>query len=107
VYEVVEFKLDKELNEQTIEIKQEIPIDSSGKLNGAVIWHEIDYGNNNLIQTGILNEPLEGNQLKWSDQYKQAIHIFDKEYDSYQKKVQYEIKFNLNEGFFDLKFKVF
>lgn len=103
----MEFSLDKEINEKTVEINEEMIISSLGKLNGAVIWHEIDYGDNNLMQTGLLDEPIEGNKLKWSDQYKQAIHIFDKQYDTYQKKVQYKIKFNLNEGYFDLKFKVF
>lgn len=57
-----------------------------GTLNGVAIWYELDYDENSnntsefKVNTGLLQPPQANRNLVWSRDFKQAVHILDKQY---------------------------
>lgn len=93
-----------------------LPIKYSGDLNGIVMWHKIDYdeSDTNLsLNTGLMEDPIEGVNLVWEENYKQAVRILNDSYsvssdDARMGKFQLNchLDFNAVKGKFDVDFRV-
>ena len=71
-----------------------IKLDKHGILNGVTLWHVICYDDNLSINTGLLDDVCVPNKkLNWNKNYKQAVHILDKNYAIDQANME---NFNLN-----------
>jgi protein arginine N-methyltransferase 7 len=94
-------------------IKNEVnmPLIFAGKCNGIAIWQSIQYDEENELNCGLLSDPLEQQNLVWSINYKQAVHLFEKKYlihseNKNKTNVKCSVKFDIELGKFNLDFKI-
>lgn len=78
VYEIFEVDFTKRsLNNECIEKPIRLDLENEGLLNGVAIWHTIEFDQENIISTGLVESPRKNKHLKWTKDYKQAVHILD------------------------------
>lgn len=94
-----------------IEIKHE------GLLNGAAIWYELEFDDEDkndakksakVVNTGLVEEPVRGKHLKWSRDFKQAVCILENKIqvkEPSKMKLKCILKFKPSQGEFKVDFK--
>ncbi len=108
-HEIFNFDFKKLNKSLTYEI--EMPLIFDGLLNGIAIWQCIEYDADNYLNCGLLNEPTQDDYLKWSINYKQAVHLFDKKHVVNKEtknglNLKCIVDFNIDVGKFNLDFKI-
>lgn len=95
--------------EETHEKSLEIGLKNAGLLNGVAIWSVLEFDQESYtIDTGLLEKPIKGQHLKWSRDFKQAVHILENKTfvnEDSSTKLNCAIKFEFNSGNFKIEFK--
>lgn len=97
----------------------EMDIKNEGLLNGAAIWYVLEFDDEEenekakntrvgVIDTGLLEAPIKGKHLKWSRDFKQAVHILEKKIEVNENsatKLKCTVKFEIKQASFKIDFK--
>ncbi|CAF0727754.1 unnamed protein product [Brachionus calyciflorus] len=113
VYEIFCFNFASSANEPVLKTFK-FELKSNGFLNGAALWHELDFDENDpslVINTGLLEKPQNDKYLVWSKNYKQAVHIMDRKVNITEENknsmyVICTVKFDPKLGNFNVDFRI-
>jgi hypothetical protein len=110
IYEIYSVDVTEPIEKEANCIKNTIKLNCQGNLNAIVIWHELIF-DDGVINTGIVEKPVAKQHIKWSMQYKQGVHLFDRKYKIDENNneainVGYKINCDLKNGIFDCRFNV-
>ena len=89
----------------------DMPIVYDGLLNGVALWQTVQYDDENELNCGLIDAIKENENLKWSINYKQAVHLFDKKHlitmDNKSKiNLKCIVNFDIEQGKFSVDFKI-
>lgn len=89
-----------------------IDLKHDGILNGVAIWHRLELDDEDetlTIDTGLIEKPAKNKHLKWSRDFKQAVHIFENKVELKPNTAAVNldcfIKFETKQGKFNIDFK--
>lgn len=111
-HEIFRFEFDPKTLRKSTQTKEiEMPLVHEGVLNGVALWQEIVYDHENELNCGLLELPKQNENLVWSMNYKQAVHLFDKKHSiNHENKanlsLRCSVKFDIGLGKFNVDFKI-
>ena len=105
------FSFDFNKTDKNISQVIDMPIVYDGLLNGVALWQTVQYDDENELNCGLIDEIKENENLKWSINYKQAVHLFDKKHlitMNNKSKINLKciVNFDIEQGKFSVDFKI-